>query len=169
MNKFIKNSLKIITVFFILIILIIYYFGRYSLGAENNLDTSQGDETTQHYLNLFGDEENKDAIAQQQEILDIYNAQKKLKDENKELHKTLEKQAEELEEKEILERMLLKQRSKKEEEMLCSKEYLQYDDQCDHRHRDYSTAQKAKEVGQQVVKETNRIENQVKGILKKFN
>lgn len=163
-------------------ILVISFLTTPSLGAENNLPTSDGDEVTRHYFSTY----DKDAIQRQQEELDFYMHQKELVDlesENKRLHELIEKQEtdrkiKELEEENKRMKALLE---KQEEELkkaneppapisvvtpvpLCSPQPAPV--------KKETTVGNLGQAGQQVIKETARVVNktdrEVKRILKKF-
>lgn len=163
-------------------ILLISFLPTHSVGAENNLPTSDEDEITRQYFSAY----DKDSIQRQQEELDFYMHQKELVDlesENKRLHELIEKQEtdrkiKELEEENKRMKALLE---KQEEELkkaneppapisvvtpvpLCSPQPAPV--------KKETTVGNLGQAGQQVIKETARVVNktdrEVKRILKKF-
>ena len=151
MSKFVDRLLKIMIVFLIFVGIFIYYFCGDSSGCENNITTSKEEETNQ-YFREFDDK----SISQQKEMIDFYQKQKSLMDENETLHEIINLQAIEIEDKE-------RQIKIQEKQVQAPIEHAKVD---------VSTVKKAEEVGQQVVKETARVvhktDREVKRILKKF-
>lgn len=84
MSKFVDRLLKIMIVFLIFVGIFIYYSCGDSSGCENNLSTSQAEETKQ-YLS----DSHEDTIEKQQELFDFYHKQKSLMDENETLHEII--------------------------------------------------------------------------------
>lgn len=150
-SKFVEQLLKLIIVFLIFFGIFIYYSCGNSSGCENNLSTSQEEETKQ-YLS----DSQEDTIAKQQELFDFYHKQKSLMDENETLHEIINIQEIELEDKE-------RQIKTQEKQVQAPIEHAKVD---------VSTVKKSEEVGQQLAKETRRVVHQVnreaKRILKKF-
>lgn len=96
-----KMSEKLLLSLMALIIFVFSFFLfpiRYGLGCENNLETCESDEITRQYMREYDEE----AIREQQELLDFYERQKNLADENKFLREELEQQKIEFEKKELL-------------------------------------------------------------------
>ena len=153
MSKSTTILFSIITIFFF-IILSMYACIRYSLGCENNIRTSTEEEITRDILKEY----DREALAQQQELLDFYERQKKLEEENKMLREKVEEQKAEIEKKE--EQIKIKESSP----IPVSSSSSQIPQQ--------STSKSLEEAAKQVGKETSRVVNQtnrvVKRIFKKF-
>ena len=96
MSKFVDRLLKIMIVFLIFVGIFVYYFCGDSSGCENNITTSQEEETNQ-YFREFDDK----SISQQKEMIDFYQKQKSLMDENETLHEIINLQAIENEEAKV--------------------------------------------------------------------
>ena len=165
MSKFVEQLLKVMIVFFIFLGIFIFFSCGNSSGCENNITTSQEEETKQ-----FLKECEEESILQQKEMIDFYKKQKELFEENKKLREVIEKQLRaDNEELNGIIREKEAELEKKEEQIKIQEQERKAHVPIEHQE---SSVKNVEQVAQQVAKETARVvhkaDREAKRILKKF-